>query len=135
MKIQDILGRESEAKEVVKDHKYGGSWSTHWFWLEFSVPESWKQQILINPKNRKIHLIWDSGCEATLYSSTGKMLQAFTENQRQEFDLDYTQLTSLAVNGKIKVLVEMACNETFGNFEDGFMTKTVYDKEFKIKKC
>ena len=29
----------------------------------------------------------------------------------------------------------MACNETFGNFEDGFMTKTVYDKEFKIKMC
>ena len=63
------------------------------------------------------------------------MLQAFTENQRQEFDLDQTQLTNLTVNGKIKVLVEMACNETFGNFEDGFMTKTVYDKEFKIKKC
>jgi hypothetical protein len=29
----------------------------------------------------------------------------------------------------------MACNETFGNFEEGFMTKTVADKEFKIKFC
>jgi len=29
----------------------------------------------------------------------------------------------------------MACNETFGNFEEGFMTKTVMDKEFKIKTC
>ena len=29
----------------------------------------------------------------------------------------------------------MACNETFGNFEEGFMTKTVFDKEFKIKTC
>jgi len=29
----------------------------------------------------------------------------------------------------------MACNETFGNFEDGFMSKTVPDKKFKIKKC
>ena len=29
----------------------------------------------------------------------------------------------------------MACNETFGNFEEGFMTKTVSDKEFIIKTC
>jgi len=37
--------------------------------------------------------------------------------------------------GEIQMVIEMACNETFGNFEEGFMTKTVFDKEFKIKTC
>jgi len=76
--VHEALKRYPSSTPVLEDGKYGGSWSTHWFFLTFSLPPSWLAQ-LQNPA-RRIHFLWDSGCEATLYNMQGKMLQAFTEN-------------------------------------------------------
>src|SRR5215210_3858117 len=38
---------------------FGPQWATYWFRLAATVPEAWA--------GRPVELVWDSGCEATLY--------------------------------------------------------------------
>ena len=71
-------------------------------------------------------------------------MQAFTENVREKYVIKRpgmkNDLTDPLVNiegqpGKIRYLLEMACNEMFGNFTDGFNSKVDMEKVFKLEKC
>lgn len=56
---------------------FGKSWDTHWFLVEVEVPESWISE------EYEVHFIWESKCEAALYTVDGsKLIQAFTEKHR-----------------------------------------------------
>lgn len=71
-------------EEFTEDAKigdvFGKSWDTHWFLIDIEIPESWLDL------NKEVHLIWNSKCEAALYTIDGrKLLQAFTENVREKY--------------------------------------------------
>ncbi|KAJ8031740.1 Alpha-mannosidase 2C1 [Holothuria leucospilota] len=78
-------------------------WSTHWFKLEFTIPESWKSQ--------HVRLQWESGSEALVWDPAGIPLQGINKDHRTDFILgdDYK-----ARKGKITLYIEMACNTLFG---------------------
>lgn len=46
---------------------FGPTWSTHWFRLQFSVPDEWA--------GYEVRLRWNSNSEAALWNSDGQMLQ------------------------------------------------------------
>jgi hypothetical protein len=41
IKVAEAIERIEEAEPVVEGEKYGGSWSTHWFFFEFELPFDW----------------------------------------------------------------------------------------------
>ena len=100
---------EIEAKPVKKGDKFGESWTTHWFFIEFSVPSEWDD---IAATEDEYHIIWDSGCEASIYDyDTGAYLQAFSIPRRNYYILDEGHRS-----GKAKFAIELAANGMFGNF-------------------
>lgn len=81
-KFHEAIQQEYRPAQV--GDEFGPSWSTHWFKVEIKVPddEGWTDGPLV--------FRWDSGCEAMVWSSTGVPLQAFSEQERDEFQLCYS---------------------------------------------
>src|SRR3989338_383623 len=89
---------------------FGPSWSTHWFRVEFLVPSEWA--------GSEVHLLWDSSCEAMLWSPDGNPLQGLTggscDEARKEFILGRPfDPSSLASRTQV-LFIEVACNGMFG---------------------
>ena len=130
-----------EFKEEAKiGDLFGKSWDTHWFRVEIEIPESWKQEA-----ESEVHFLWNGKCEASLWTIDGKhLLQAFTENVRETYILmrpdikdDFKDPSINQTRNPLRVtyLLEMACNEMFGNFVTGFNSHVDMHKEFKLEKC
>lgn len=85
---------------------FGPSWSTHWFKVQFTVPEEWIYK-------RLIEFHWDSQSEGMVWSADGNPLQGLTGGgSRTEWivPMDYREA------GKEQTIyIEMACNKMFGN--------------------
>ncbi|CAI2377021.1 unnamed protein product [Moneuplotes crassus] len=76
----------NEAKSTHKGDKFGKSRTTHWFFIEFTFHTEWSD--LVAPED-EFHLIWDSGCEASVYDyNTGQYLQVFSATSRNYYVLD-----------------------------------------------
>ena len=136
----EIAGRLSEFQEDAKiGDKFGKSWDTNWFLVEFEVPNEWLDE------DKEVHWIWNGKCEASIYPIDGsKLLAAFTENVREKYIIKRpnikNDLTDLSVNktgttNRIQYLLEEACNEMFGNFKEGFLSQVDMEKEFTLEKC
>ncbi|MCP4178998.1 MAG: alpha-mannosidase [bacterium] len=82
--------------------KFEPEWSTHWFKVEISIPESWK--------NKNIHFLWNSKSEACIFSETGDILQGLSVDHKSEYALTDNQKTQ----NKLTLYVELACNTIFG---------------------
>lgn len=77
-----------------------------------------------------MHFIWNGKCEAAIYTIDGsRLLSAITENVREVYlikrkgiknDLTNKDINKTGQPNTISYLLEMACNEMFGNFIDGF---------------
>jgi hypothetical protein len=64
---------ESEAIDAKKGDTFGESWTTHWFFVEYKIPQEWTS--LAAPED-EFHIIWDSESEASIYDyHTGAYLQ------------------------------------------------------------
>ena len=112
------------------------------FRVELAVPKKW---IEADP-NCEIHFIWAAGCEASLYNpKTGMHLQAITENVREVYHIkdgrdkndleeDGIVVSQDAENITVCYILEMACQEMFGNFT-GWGGTVDMDKMFELKKC
>jgi alpha-mannosidase len=76
--LQLILG---PFRDVELNEKFGPSWSTHWFEIKLKIPSEWKE--------KEVHFIWDSECEALLWTKDGHPIQAFVgslgEDRRAEY--------------------------------------------------
>jgi hypothetical protein len=67
----------------------GPSWSTHWYKVHISIPDTGMEAVLFpeilrvdSPRvcsgafsGHEVHFLWDSGCEACIFSSEGIPLQ------------------------------------------------------------
>lgn len=100
---------ESKAQPAKKGDSFGESWTTHWFFVEFTIPAEWAD---LAAEEDECHFVWDSGCEASIYDyDTGSYLQAFSIPRR-----NYYILGNRSDTKSYKFAIEMACNGMFGNF-------------------
>ena len=80
---------------------FGPQWATYWFRLAATVPEAWA--------GRPVELVWDSGCEATLYRS-GLPVQGLVKGG----GYDRTTAPLGTPSGRVELELEMACNDLMG---------------------
>lgn len=102
------------------------SWSTKWFYIEIDVLEEYS--------NKCIGLQWDSNSEALLYDFNGNQIQAFTGgngNDRRDLCI-LNDLLNEVNNGKKSYFIEMACNEMFGNGNNGMIRPPNPNKSFNL---
>lgn len=65
----DIAKRVEEFTTPAREgDKFGKSWDTHWFKLKLTLPDDWLAE------DKEVHLIWNSGCEASLFTLDGSKL-------------------------------------------------------------
>lgn len=82
---------------------WGPTWATVWFRVDAQVPAEWKDQ--------EVHLLWDAGCEALVWSVDGAPLQGLYGGGGDDRRAEYI-LTRAAKGGdKFSFYIEMACNE------------------------
>lgn len=121
----------------VEGFELGPLWGTHWFRLEIdafpALPDSTRHEL---------HLFWDSGCEAMLWSADGRPLNSFTsfsEVDTRNYHVlvpSYPQLSSYAQTPLV-LYVEVACNGMNGDSENWICGPSPPDdnEKFSLKKC
>ena len=128
VKASEIVQRMQEGgfnEEAKIGDLFGKSWDTHWFLLDIEVPKEWLETV-----DPEIHFLWNGKCEGSLWTIDGsRLIQAFTENVRETYvikrkevkdDLSDPSVNKTGEANRVQYLLEMACNEMFGNFITGF---------------
>src|SRR5215208_5644088 len=80
---------------------FGPQWATYWFRMAATVPDAWA--------GRPVQLVWDSGCEATLYRD-GAPVQGLVKGG----GYDRTTAPLGTPSGRVELELEMACNDLMG---------------------
>src|SRR5215218_6917559 len=106
--VSERTGRIPYAKARSLDYRpaeigemFGPQWATYWFRLTATVPEAWA--------GRPVELVWDSGCEATLYRD-GLPVQGLVKGG----GYDRTTAPLGTPSGRVELELEMACNDLMG---------------------
>ncbi len=81
--------------------RFGPQWATYWFRLAATVPEAWA--------GRPVELVWDSGCESTLYRG-GAPVQGLVSGGGH----DRTTAPLGTPSGRVELELELACNDLMG---------------------
>ena len=81
--------------------RFGPQWATYWFRLAATVPEAWA--------GRPVELVWDSGCESTLYRD-GAPVQGLVSGG----GYDRTTAPLGTPSGRVELELELACNDLMG---------------------
>ena len=130
--------QESAAVPAIVGKKYGNSWETNWFFIEFKVPDDWDQ---LAANEDEFHLLWNSNSEASLYDyDTGKYLQAFSVPTRNFYILDrngdrhFKFAIEMANNGNTEVNPDLVDDQfpsgswfVFSSCQIGLLRKNMYD--------
>ncbi|XP_042883605.1 alpha-mannosidase 2C1-like [Penaeus japonicus] len=86
---------------------FGPTWTTHWFKLEFSVPDEWA--------GSEVRLRWGSNSEAAVWSADGRVLQGLSTGDAVSRRTDYPLTRNHQAGAPLSVYyVEMAANKLFG---------------------
>jgi alpha-mannosidase len=83
---------------------FGPAWSTHWFRLEMTVPETLRDK-------KRLELHWDANNEGLVWSHDGRPLQGLTGGGER---VEWIIPQEFRDGGAHVVYVEMACNGMFG---------------------
>lgn len=116
--------------------KLGPLWGTHWFRLEIDAFPP-----LPDPTRYELHLFWDSGCEAMLWSSDGHPLNSFTSfsevDTRNYHTLVPSPLRKSDCTAPLVLYVEVACNGMNGDSADWVCGPSPPNDnaQFSLKKC
>ena len=79
--FEEATCKENKYRKTSKGESFGPAWSTHWFKVQFKLPESW----ITRPQ---LELHWNSSGEAMVWTEDGKPLQALSAQARARFDLE-----------------------------------------------
>jgi alpha-mannosidase len=107
-------------------HQFTPAWSTHWMKVSGTVPQDW------DVSKFKLVFLFDSNCEAAVYSSDGTMLQGLTggrDQLRVEYDL------KLGPGETVFFYVEVAANELFGVGNNGMINPPNESASFALKEA
>jgi alpha-mannosidase len=102
------------------------SWSTKWFKFQVDFSSFHSN----GDGGRAIALLWDSNSEALLYNEDGVQIQAFTGGQGN--DRRDLCIFSYAYLNSQTFFIEMACNEMFGNGNNGMIQPPNPFKSFTL---
>ncbi len=95
--------QELSYREARLGEEFGPLWATYWFRVELTPREEWD--------GGPVHLIWDSGCEATLWRD-GRPAQGLNAGGRASRTV--APLGEASPGKPFAVAVEMACNPWTG---------------------
>ncbi|KAF2763727.1 putative alpha-mannosidase I [Teratosphaeria nubilosa] len=104
--FQEATQKENQYRPAKKGDAFGPSWTTHWFKVQFNVPQDWSYK-------PQVELHWDSNSEAMVWTEDGRPLQGLTgggERTEWVLPMDYRRF-----DREHTVYIEMACNGMFGN--------------------
>ena len=108
--FKEATKKDNKYRKTHKGESFGPSWSTHWFKVQFTLPQEW----VYKPH---VELHWDSNSEAMVWTEDGNPLQGLTGGgQRTEWILpiEYRDFDK-----EHTIYIEMACNGMFGNPRGG----------------
>ncbi|XP_022094007.1 alpha-mannosidase 2C1-like [Acanthaster planci] len=94
----EAVSREFTKTEI--GESFGPTWATHWFRIEFIIPDEWS--------NKEVRLAWNSNSEATVWQD-GVPVHGLDKDHHTDFPL-----SSLQTGVQQRLFIEMACNGMFG---------------------
>jgi alpha-mannosidase len=100
----------------------GPAWTSAWFKVVFHVPDRFS--------GRELHFRWASGCEAMVWSDTGKPVQGLSEQGLRFVPIDTSHAPC-----DVTLFVEAAANTLLGNGHDGLIKKPNPDASFSLQRC
>lgn len=103
---------------------FGPTWTTHWFKVRVDIPENWL--------GKEVHLRWNAGCEAMVWTSDGLPLQGLNGNERQSFII--TRGATLE-DLRQTYYIEMACNTIFGGGSPNMISPPDTKKYFTLQQA
>ncbi|MFN8150212.1 MAG: glycoside hydrolase family 38 C-terminal domain-containing protein [Solirubrobacterales bacterium] len=113
--VSERTGREGwaaredlELRPAALGDEFGPQWATFWFRIGATVPEDWS--------GGAVELIWDSGCEATLWRE-GRVVQGLYSGWRA-LRTSAVVLDEARGGEELELWVEMACNSWAGDDPD-----------------
>lgn len=86
---------------------FGPSWSTHWFRISLTVPDSWKDY-------ERVQLIFDCEGEGMVYTQEGECIQGLTGGTGRESRWDWILPKSFRDGKKHTLYIEVSMNGMFG---------------------
>lgn len=108
--------------------QFGPTWTTCWFKVVIDIPNKWC--------GKEIHLRWDSGSEALIWSTDGKPLQGLSGGVGHQERLFFVLTPSASVSClHHEFFIEMACNDLFGAGSPTMISAPNPDKMFTLKKA
>ncbi|KAF2368932.1 Glycoside hydrolase family 38 N-terminal domain [Trinorchestia longiramus] len=107
---------------------FGPTWSTHWFQVVLSIPDTWK--------GKQVVLRWDSSSEATLWSPDGHVLQGFSSSLGDQFRTDYIVASKYdGTTPSVIYYVEMASSRILGTTNGDQIDPPPPDKTFSLRRA
>lgn len=123
--FKDVIGKVDFDRVAHKGDRFGPSWKTFWFKIEFEIPTSWESA-------EEIWFQWDSASEALFYDEEGLPLQAFTGGER----IDYILPKKFRKLNKTHIIYsEMACNGMFGVGMNSDISPPDPNRYFNLRTC
>ncbi|XP_068248208.1 alpha-mannosidase 2C1-like [Palaemon carinicauda] len=105
--FDDVIKQEFTPVSI--GDSFGPTWTTHWFKLEFEVPEEWK--------GKEVRIRWGTNSEATVWSHDGHVLQGLSTGDPVAKRSYYTITRSYEGQAGPQVFyIEMAANKLLGAY-------------------
>ncbi|CAL4079511.1 unnamed protein product, partial [Meganyctiphanes norvegica] len=105
---------------------FGPTWSTHWFKLQFNIPDEWC--------GKEVRLRWKSQSESMVWSKEGEPLQGLSTGISHQMRSDFR--ISQCWDKKSESFcyyIEMACNNMFGAGNNGMISPPDMNKQFTLE--
>ncbi|KAJ2402277.1 Glycoside hydrolase, 38 vacuolar alpha mannosidase [Coemansia sp. RSA 2559] len=99
---------KQEYRPAKVGQSFGPSWTTHWFRVSVSIPDSFK--------GKPVQFLFDTNSEAMVWSADGEPIMGLTGGGGGERHVDYLLTPNASSNEPQRMFyMEMACNGLFGN--------------------
>ncbi|KAI8992140.1 galactose mutarotase-like domain-containing protein [Mycotypha africana] len=110
LKVYSVPGlKEAVAQNfesfTIGQHKFGPSWSTHWFHVVATLPQEME--------GKEVVFQWDMGCEGMVWSKDGVPQQGLTGGTDQPRH-EYILTNRGSAGAQFEFYIEAACNGMFG---------------------
>lgn len=103
--FEDVVQQNFEPTSL--GEQFGPTWSTHWFKVNFQVPDEWA--------GSEVRLRWGSNSEAAVWSPDGSILQGLSTGDTGSLRTDFTITNSYEAGSPPYTLyIEMAANRLLG---------------------